>query len=195
MLAMPASSSTPRRGKVALQQLYRGITQGGHPLVFLDFDDVICLNDPYGGHDVFQPEDQRPVDLWQRLFHPPAVQVLQTVVAEFEAQLVITTSWLRLMERDGFEALFRNTGLESLARALHASWEAPSRPGDSRWRAIERWLHAHYEGQPLVVLDDTYSGTGLAESPLHQAGRVVLCETRVGLCDAHLPHIRRALSG
>jgi hypothetical protein len=180
---------------VALERLYRGVTQGGRPLVFLDFDDVICLNEPYGGHDVFQPESERPVDLWERLFHPPAVRTLQTVVGQYQPQVVIITSWLRLMERDGFEALFLNTGLGALVPALHTAWKAPQREGDSRWRAIERWLHVHYEGQPLVVLDDAYSGTGLAESALRDAGRVVLCELRVGLCEQHLPQIRRALGG
>jgi hypothetical protein len=39
-------------GKAALDKLYRGQTaQGLRPLLFLDFDDVICLNNPDGGYD------------------------------------------------------------------------------------------------------------------------------------------------
>ena len=49
------------------------------PIIFLDFDDVICLNKHYGGYDVFAPDP--PDELWQQLFHPPAIAVLQALAA------------------------------------------------------------------------------------------------------------------
>ena len=73
------------------------------PIIFLDFDDVICLNAPYGGYDVCAPDP--PEDLWSKLFHPPAVAVLRVLVDEFDPRFVLTTSWLRLLDRSGFDGL------------------------------------------------------------------------------------------
>mgnify|MGYP001554804136 FL=1 len=161
-------------------------------MLFLDFDDVICVNRPYGGFDVFSKE--QPVDLFERLWHPPATQTLLAILAEHGPRVVITTSWLRLMEREGFEALFRKTGLGAVAEALHEVWEAPQERGATRLMAIEKWLNARYAGQPLVVLDDVLSGTGLRGSKLDKAGHVVLCDEEVGLHAGHLPAVRKALA-
>jgi hypothetical protein len=183
---------TSRRfGKAALDQLYRGVRQPGRPLLFLDFDDVICTNDPYGGYDVFLPD--HPVDLWERLWNPKAVATLRVILDKYDPQVVLTTSWLRLLDREGFENIFQRTGLEKLTRALHPDWEAPQEKDRTRFQAIEKWLNARYEGQPLVVLDDPYSGTGLKGSRLDKAGCVILCELKVGLHDGLLPRIDRAL--
>ena len=168
----------------ALQELYRGVVRPGRPLLFLDFDDVLCLNDPYGGYDVFQPLHEHPADLWEKLFAMQPKRLLLQIAREFQPHIVLTTSWLRLMDRPGFDALFGATGLAELVPLLHEQWEAPQGRGATRWQAIEAWLCAHYQGQPLAVLDDTLSGTGLAQSPLHQAGRVVLCDVGVGLTEA-----------
>ena len=163
------------------------------PLVFLDFDDVICINSPYGGYDVFAPD--RPVDLWERLFHKPAVGTLLQIIDEFNPHFVLTTSWLRLMDREGFETLFHCTGLEKVAASLHpVAWDAPQVRGETRLEAIEAWLATHRRREPFVVLDDELSGTGLRGSLLDEAGSIVLCEVNVGLTPAHLPRVGRALS-
>lgn len=185
---------TNERGREALDALCKGIRQAGQPLLFLDFDDVICLGDPYGGYDVFGPKAGQPADLWQRLWHPPAAEVLLGVMRVWQPQVVVTSSWLRFMERDGVAALFRHTGLAAVAEALHAAWDAPQDSGRTRRQAIEKWLHANHVGQPLVVLDDELSGTGLRGSALDKAGHVVLCQAGVGLDVGHLPAIRRALA-
>lgn len=188
------TASLPQRfGKAALDQLYRGKTQQLRPLMFLDFDDVLCINKPYGGYDVFSA-DARPADLWEKLWSPEAVTTLHAVAERFDPEVVLTTSWLRLMERQGFEQVFARTGLTWLASRLHKAWEAPAIRDKTRWQAIEAWLFAHYLGQPLVVLDDLYSGTGLQASRLFKAGHVVLCEVGRGLHAGLQPAIERALS-
>ena len=164
------------------------------PILFLDLDDVICINAPYGGYDVFAPN--QPGDLWERLFHKPAVETLLQITDEFQPHVVLTTSWLRLMDRGGFEALFVRTGLSKVASSLHpVAWEAPQGRGKTRLDAIAGWLSAHHEQEPFVVLDDSLSGTGLIGSSLHQSGAVVLCELGVGLTSDHLDQVRRALVG
>ena len=163
------------------------------PLVFLDVDDVLCLNDPYGGMDVISPRP--PADLHRRLFHRPAVEALCAIVEEHRPVVVMTTSWIRILDRGDFEDLFARTGLASVARALHpTAWQAPAGPGQTRLQAIEAWLAKHHRGEALVVLDDTFSGTGLAGSRLDAAGRVILCELQVGLHAGHLDVVRRALA-
>ena len=160
------------------------------PLLFLDFDDVICVNAPYGGYDVFAPN--QPADLYDKLWHPPAVQALLAIIEEHQPLVVITSSWLMLMTRERFEALFRQTGLQAVVDALHPAWEAPPERG-SRLDAIERWLAVNYAGEPLVILDDARSGRGLPGSGLDRAGCVVLCAENVGLHAGHLPAVRAAL--
>ncbi|MEJ5999743.1 HAD domain-containing protein [Paucibacter soli] len=162
------------------------------PIVFLDFDDVICTNKLYGGYDVLT-SGPKPADLFEKLFHPPAVVVLLRAVDEFDARVVITTSWLRFMERPGFEALFRATGMTTVAERFHTSWEAPADRGMTRAAAIDRWLDAHHRGEAYVILDDENSGTGLPNSRHHHRGRLVLCQENVGLHEGHWPQIRAAL--
>lgn len=162
------------------------------PTLFLDFDDVLCLNSPYGGYDVVTTP--HPPDLWEKLFAAEPKRVLLRVLEQTGARVVITTSWLMFMERPGFEELFRKTGLEAVADALHPSWEAPADRGMTRHAAIERWLQANHAGEPFAILDDTLSGTGLRGSALHKRGRVLLCEANVGLKEAHAPELLAALA-
>ncbi len=164
------------------------------PLLFLDMDDVLCLNDPYGGYDVLLASSgDAPKDLWQKLFHPQAKAVLLQVLQEHQPAVVLTTSWIRFLERPGFEAIFGKTGLEMLSVSLHDAWEAPQLHGQTRCQAIEGWLSEHRTSEPFVVVDDTVSGTGLKDSELYKAGRVILCDVGVGLQDSHLFAIGAAL--
>jgi hypothetical protein len=162
------------------------------PLVFLDFDDVICLNAPYGAYDLLAPNP--PDDLWTRLFHEPAVRTLEVIVTEFDPQVVITTSWLRFMERAAIEHVLMKCAMSFVAERLHAAWEAPGVLGKSRLQVIEAWLQKNHLGEPFVVLDDALSGTGLSGSRWHRQGRVVLCKVDEGLHERHLAQVRRALS-
>lgn len=195
---MQPDQSTPRQrrpktGKAALDAMYRGAPRIGKPVLFLDIDDVICMSNPYGGYDVFQPASEQPGDLWRRLWHPPAVEMLREVLAEHKPSVVITSSWLRLCDREGFVQLFLRTGLPEVADALHHAWEAPQDFGRTRLQAVEKWLYARYTGEPFVILDDALSGTGLRGSRLQKAGCVVLCEAGVGLHAGHLEAVHAAL--
>jgi hypothetical protein len=161
------------------------------PLLFTDFDDVICLNGPYGCFDVAQPT--WPADLASRLWHPPALEVLELLVAQFEPQLVVTSSWLRVMTLDRIEKLFRQTGVSWLADALHPKGEALQKSTMSRLDSVDAWLGSHHLGESYVIVDDPLSGTGLAGSKHDLAGRVVLCEVEVGLLPVHAGRIGWAL--
>ncbi|NMM14932.1 MAG: hypothetical protein HHJ17_15535 [Rhodoferax sp.] len=71
-----------QNGRAALNRFYKGIRREGRPLLFLDFDDVICLTKPYGGHDVIQSSIEAPTDLWERLWNPPSIKVLRNILAK-----------------------------------------------------------------------------------------------------------------
>jgi len=176
------------------QALRSAQRSGLKPLLFLDFDGAICHGMPYGWHEVFS--DVRPVDLWERLWHQPAVAVLRTVMTELQPAVVVTTSWLSLGDRSDFVEIFRNTGLSEVSDAFDArQWQAPALRGETRNDAIERWLRKQRQWlAPKVVLDDELSGTGLRGSKLDKSGSVVWCERGVGLHMEHLPQIRRALA-
>ncbi|MFN3736782.1 HAD domain-containing protein [Hydrogenophaga sp.] len=166
----------------------------GPGVLFLDFDDVICLNKPYGGYDLFQMVDAPPEDLYQRIWHRPAVAVLLAILWEHRPRVVLTTSWLRMMEREGFEDLLCRTGLSEVSRSLHDSWSAPAVQGARRIDAIESWLLVNKHDGPIVVLDDELSGTGLAGSWLDAKGFVVLCLPGAGLQPSHIEFVRKALN-
>ena len=166
------------------------------PTLFLDFDDVLCLNAPYGGGHIRRAtQEPLPADFWPRLFHRPAIETLLEVMAEHTPQIVVTTSWLRFLERQGIDLILRRTGLTAVADGLHdVAWDAPQRHDGTRLSAINEWLKRYHSGEPFVVLDDLDSGTGLLNSRHHKAGKVVLCTPCVGLEAAHLPLIRWSLS-
>lgn len=115
------------------------------------------------------------------------------VIREHQPRIVLTTSWVRLLQRSRLEKLFLVCGLGALVDCLHEECEAPQKSGESRLCAIDRWLAQHHRGERYVVLDDHLSGTELEGSHIDRAGRLVLCEVGVGLQPSHLDPIRRAL--
>lgn len=165
------------------------------PTCFLDLDDVLCLNHPYGGHHLRSLGTQVfPFDFWGRLFDQTAKGVLLQVVEEFNPRFVLTTSWLRFLERGGFIQIFGRTGLTAVATGLHEHDDAPQLYGETRLDAVERWLDAYHQGENFVVIDDELSGSGLAGSSLDRTGRVVMCEVGKGLQPQQLELTRLALS-
>jgi len=167
------------------------------PVLFLDLDDTLCLNTPYGGvhaQHVVRVPDSAPSDFYECLFAPGAVAVMNTLLEEFQPSIVLTTSWLALLQREHFIEIFCRTGLRKVANALHAHWDAPGNRGTSRAEAIDAWLaRYHEEGQPILILDDVSSGESLIGSFHASCGRAVLCEVDQGLNDGHLSLARRAL--
>lgn len=164
------------------------------PLLFLDFDDVICLNNPYGGFDVAMASKELPDDLWSKLWHAPAVYALLKVIDINKPRVVVTSSWLQFLDHAGLLKLLEITGLGEIAQSLHDVWEAPQARGQSRHDAIMQWLSQHHVGEPFLILDDFLSGTGLVGSQFERDGRIVLCEIGVGFTVAHIEKANRALT-
>ncbi|KAA9176464.1 hypothetical protein F3K36_11535 [Delftia sp. BR1] len=167
-------------------------------LLLLDIDDVLCLSKPFGGYHarsaLWRPDDEpESKDIWKKLFDREAVVALQELMTECRPSVVLTSSWLEIMERQQFVEVFKRTGLAAVAEALHPDWDAPAGLGVSRQTAIARWLEAHHQGEPLLILDDLRSGESLVESEWDAAGHQILCEVDRGFHRGLLPDAIRAL--
>jgi hypothetical protein len=166
------------------------------PILFLDIDDVLALNTHFGGRQVrsaMLAPDQAPAELYERVFSRPAIESLNVLVDEFSPAVVMTTSWLALLEKEHFVRLFRHTGVHITDESFHAVWDAPQNYGTSRQDAILRWLQQHHAGEPFLIIDDHSSGEGLVDSFLDDSGRVVLCAVDVGFNSSLLEAARSAL--
>lgn len=165
-------------------------------LLLLDIDDVLCLSNEFAGYHargaLWRPADE-PADFWKKLFDADAVQALHELMLECSPQVVVTSSWLTLMDRPHFVKVFERTGLEALAASLHEHWAAPAGLGVSRHDAISTWLKANHHGEPLLILDDLQSGESLVESEWDAAGHQILCEVGRGFHAGLLPQAMKAL--
>jgi hypothetical protein len=175
----------------------------GLPIVFLDIDDVLCLNNPYGGSDALEAVKGRHADpdtVLREIFAAEPKRVLESVHKAMGGRLryVISSSWRQVFSREQIERVFRTADVGFVAVGLHEKWETPTRlRRTDRIEEIESWLHHYHQGEAFVVLDDDYSGTsltGIDEDLKHPlAARVVLCPVGVGLTVEHLPIILDAL--
>jgi hypothetical protein len=172
-------------------------------ILFLDFDDVICLNRSVGGFDVLEAvraiqNDGREYGdfsaLWTQLFDNSAVANLHAIHALFSPTYVLSTSWTRFLDRDSMVAILTKAGMQWLADNLHSDWmtvEAVS--SQLRAREIESWLARHPEVENWVVLDDEYSGVGLAEWPVEtDRSFITLCQKGVGFMQPEFDQLRMA---
>lgn len=154
-------------------------SQEAASVLFLDFDETLCLNRPYGGgHLLMRPQ---PADLHLHLWHPPALKALLEVVENARPSIVLTTTWLRFLDLPAARELFKRTGAELLAQQLHPQGEAPQIVGQSRLQAIDAWMARNGRPDFYAILDDPESGTGLIGSAHDAAGRVVLCTSGRGV--------------
>ena len=198
------------------------VTLDALPVLFLDLDDVLCINSPCGGFDAIAAVNGRHVNpawVYQRLFEPDAVSAMKQVHDKMNAAVryVISSTWRESFSRAQLEVVFRRTGLGFVANRLleGEKWRTPPKFGRSRRiDEIAQWLDRHHQGESFVILDDTHSGASLiptmhpspmrssnvpaprhsGESALHPfAGRVVLCDENVGLTSDHVPFILAAL--
>ena len=161
------------------------------PILFLDFDDVLCLNNPYGGYDALTAlaEAARagtPLsaddDLWSKLFDTQAVSHLKLVHEAFSPRYVLSTSWRWFFDRNLLEKTLELGGLSFVAQGLHRDWTTPQVSRKAH-RAVEinSWLELHPESAHLwAALDDGLSGTGFENWSRERRKFVVLCQEGVG---------------
>lgn len=171
------------------------------PVVFLDLDDVLCLNDPYTGFDArdavrpsggmhmkFRPT---PPDMWDRLFARQPKANLRALHDEFAPWYVVSSSWRKDFTRREMEIVFQQSGLEFVAAALHETWRTVEfgHSPIARVQEIAEWIaRRHDDGAPWVAIDDWQSGESLIGHD-----RAVLCDVGVGFDGDKLQQARDVL--
>lgn len=177
-----------------------------HPqeaIVFLDIDDVLCVNEPYTGTDALDAvcgKHAQPEVVLRELFATQPRLALARIHAAMRGRLryVISSSWRQAFTREQIECVFRGAQMGFVVDSLHEQWRTPCPPPErERIAEIEAWLQEHHRGEAFVILDDEYSGPSLmaCSDPAHRfATRVFLCPLRVGLSTERVSVIIDALS-
>lgn len=175
------------------------------PVLFLDFDDVICLNNPYGGYDALTAlaaaaREGTPLraedELWSSLFAHQAIAHLRLVHEEFSPQYVLSTSWRWFFDRVLLEKTLELGGLSFVVQGLHQDWTTPQVSRRAH-RAVEinHWLEQHPDSaHSWAVLDDGLSGTGFDTWTRERRQFVVLCQEGVGFQKDELQSLKRAFA-
>lgn len=167
------------------------------PLVFLDMDDVLCLNEQHSSILMvqrLQKNDLGYPEMWSALLNPEAKANLRKLHDEFAPLYVISSSWALHLNLHQMCELFTRTSMHIILENLHVHWQTPRARSSSRREEIEWWLHEHREpGQPFVILDDVSSGWSLAYSPLDYDRHVVLCHAKEGFSLKKLDEARQLL--
>ena len=175
------------------------------PLVLLDVDDVLCMSSPYGGFDVIDVVAGRhtnPEAVYRSVFVARARDALKLVHDAFGGELryVISSTWREVFDRSQLSEVFLRSSLGFVADQLHddARWRTPVKLRRAkRVDEIAQWLAQHHDGEPFVIIDDTFSGPSLVPALTDSThpffGRVVLCEENVGLTQEHVEVIVQTL--
>lgn len=169
-------------------------------VVFLDFDDVICLNSPVGGYDaqLELANEKRGMlsnrNVWNQLFDAGAKANLRQLHSLWEPRYVISSSWTLLFERSEISTILERCEMGFVALNLHDDWSTPKDNLHGRRSAeIGSWLNQHPEAlQSWVILDDSHSGKDLLRSTL-DLNFIVLCQESVGLQQAEAEKMHQAL--
>lgn len=169
------------------------------PLLFLDFDDVICLNAPYGGYSAKAAIDEgvfhRTQDVHEKLFDSEAKKFLAAIDEEFKPVYVLSTSWRLMFQLHQLVEILNYCGLQFVTAGLHQEWATPAQPKQGlRAAEIKSWLRHYPEfSNSWAVLDDKLSGNGFKVWNAEDRSYVVLCQEHVGLREAEYAQLRTAL--
>lgn len=173
------------------------------PLFFLDVDDVLCLKVKYGGYDVVDALHERHASataVFREVFSRRACDALGQMHKAMDGRIryVVSSTWREAFDREQLREVFRRGGVGFVASSLHEAWCTPA--GHYRGIRVDdiaAWLDRHHRGEPFAIVDDTFSGPSLKPAltkPSHPfAGRVVLCQERVGLLPEHVEPLLAAL--
>jgi hypothetical protein len=166
-------------------------------IVFLDMDDVLCLDNVHHSGQMLKIFKQAIPDypeIWDHLVDAGAAENLRQLNAEFNPQYVISSSWATYLDQQQMCEALTRTRLQFVVKNLHAKWKTPRARSSSRRDEIEWWLKAQREpGQPFIIIDDSQSGTGLAFSTLAWDGHVILCKSGFGFTKKRLKEACRQL--
>lgn len=130
------------------------------PLLFLDFDGVLCV-----------PDGPRRRGQWW--FCPKRVALLQGIIDRTNCEIVISSTWRQIHEMDELRRWLHEAGLRHPIRDRTPSYGL----GPERGHEIQAWLNDNYPDArhpPFIILDDS-------DDMVHLSGHLVLTGWREGL--------------
>jgi len=172
-------------------------------ILFLDIDDVVCLNRTHGGNDVIEALHGRhadPAEVFTKVFDRCAIDSLERIHHGMQGRLryVISSTWREFFDRQQLSHVLERGGLGFVATSFHEAWCTPCRSMRGlRVDEVAAWLDRFHRGESFAIVDDMFSGESLkpaVASPLHPFHqRIVLCEEWVGLLPEHVEPLLQAL--
>ena len=152
-------------------------------VIFLDHDGVICLSTEWGGRHKKQREFGRkmsqgitemPVEMRFDNFNKKAVKILNEILEETDAEIVVSSDWKRWATVEEMGEYYESKGIKKKPIAFtkdlkNCDWHHGEFPWSRAWdleqcRIIEikQYLHDHPEITHWVSVDDLRMGkTGL----------------------------------
>lgn len=100
---------------------------------------------------------------------------------------------IRLLDCEGFLALFELAGLNIKLEDLHPMWATPEMWGPDRRVSVSNWIERHYRSEGLLILDSETSGVTFTDTPWMKSGQVLLCPDGVGFQATQLDAARAGL--
>ena len=111
-------------------------------IIFLDIDGVL------NSENYYKKVDRTKKD-WNK-FNPLAVEMIRRLIEEFDASIVISSTW-----RYGLVKELKNELIKSgLVKYLHKDWKTPEIYPSHRGEEINLWLDNHSEVIDYVIIDD-----------------------------------------
>jgi hypothetical protein len=147
-------------------------------VIFLDHDGVICLSNNWGGRAKKQKEygrkmsqaiDELPVDVRFDNFDRKAIEVLNSILDETGAEIVVSSDWKRWATVEELGEYYEQQGIIKkpidATRFAHKDIEMPSHEEFPYWNRndtleqerhfeILDWLKRHPEVTHWVAIDD-----------------------------------------
>ena len=146
-------------------------------IIFLDIDGVL------NSVQYYKKVDRKEED-WNR-FNPNAVEIIKRLVEEFNAKIVISSTW-----RYGLVKELKNEMVKSgLIKYLHKDWKTPViYPGhQNRGNEIRAWLENHPDTDKYVIIDDDESILG------EQKKHFIKTDINEGMTEKHYYNAREIL--
>ena len=111
-------------------------------IIFLDIDGVMNSERYYKSVD-------RKIKGWSR-FDPTAVILIKKLIEEFDAKIVISSTW-----RFGAVEMLKDELVKAgLIKYLHKDWKTPQIYPSHRGSEINMWLEKHKDIENYVIIDD-----------------------------------------
>ena len=149
----------------------------GLPIIFLDIDGVLNSHQWH----VLNPEVSRGGDM----LDDAAIRVLNHLIIQTDAEVVISSVWRGLYERKELLDLLRKHGFTGTIIGDTPHLARPAQRGDE----IGQWLAGHaFDARRFVILDDDHD---MGELLPH----LILIDNREGLSPWHIPMARYHLLG